>query len=98
MNKPFSTKILIFVVILVHVTILDFMFVNSKGLVLLPEKNLQLQTVAVHIAIALVTTLVYWITEKISSQDGRTRIKIKEPMLMLLSVAMAISIGYLLLM
>ena len=97
MNKPFSTKILIFVVILVHVTILDFMFVNSNGLVLLPEKNLQLQTVAVHISIALVTTLVYWLTEKVSSQEGRTRIKIKEPMLMLLSVAMAISIGYLLL-
>ena len=97
MNKPFSTKILIFVVILVHVTILDFMFVNSNGLVLLPEKNLQLQTVAVHIAIALVTTLVYWFTEKVSSQDGRTRIKVKEPMLILLSVAMAISIGYLLL-
>ncbi len=61
-----STKktILLFLIVFVHVSLLDLFFVTFNGPVFLWEENLRAETILVHLAIATITTLVYSIFTK----------------------------------
>ena len=59
-----QTKLLFFVIWL-HVSILDFLYVSYKGPVYLFKESLQLNTILTHIVIALLTLGFYFIVTKI---------------------------------
>ncbi|MFT5757990.1 MAG: hypothetical protein ACI9LM_002727 [Alteromonadaceae bacterium] len=51
--------LLLFIIIFVHVSILDLFFVTLNGAVFLWEENSQLLTIATHLTIAVMVTLLY---------------------------------------
>ncbi|NMP33547.1 hypothetical protein HII17_18525 [Thalassotalea sp. M1531] len=90
------TRSLFFFIILLHVTLLDFMFVNHSGLVFLPKENSELLTISVHLLIAFVSLLSLIMAEEFRKAYKAGRFSVREPLLIAASIAMASSIGYLL--
>lgn len=78
MLVSYSSKkksIAVFIVIFVHITLLDFILVTRKGMFFLVEENLQWQTIATHLAISLLISLSYlfianiqWSVKRISKE------------------------------
>jgi len=54
-----NKKILLFIVILLHISVLDLFFVTHNRVVFLWEENSQLLTITTHLAIAIMVTLFY---------------------------------------
>jgi len=104
MNTPFQkmkirrfTRTLFFLIILLHITLLDFMFVNHTGLVFLPEESSRTTTLIVHFMIATLTLLTFVLAEAIRAGYKQGKLKVRESLLISASIVMALSIGYLLL-
>jgi hypothetical protein len=55
---------LLFIIVWLHISILDLFFITYRGPVFLWQENLQLLTLLVHFFIALGTTLIYWLVNK----------------------------------
>jgi len=58
---------LFFVIIWLHVSMLDLFYITYRGPVFLWQENAQLITLAVHFSIAALTTCCYWFMKKRSS-------------------------------
>jgi hypothetical protein len=70
----FSTAILarhqyklLFVIIWLHVSVLDLFYITYQGPVFLWQENAQLLTLVVHFSIAMITVGCYWLINRISS-------------------------------
>jgi hypothetical protein len=69
----FNKKTLfLFIVILVHVSLLDLFFVTFNGIVFLWEENSRFLTIATHLSIAVTVTLLYQVisTLRVKYQQG----------------------------
>jgi len=54
-----------FLIIFIHLTALDFFFVNYQGPVFLWDKATELATLTTHFVIALVSCLIFILVEKL---------------------------------
>ncbi|WDE11195.1 hypothetical protein [Thalassomonas haliotis] len=55
-----KTKAMLFVLVIwVHITLLDLMFINHRGLVILWQENSRYQTIFTHLFIVLLTFVLY---------------------------------------
>jgi len=63
---------LLFVIIWLHISVLDLFYVTYNGPVFLWQENTQLLTLAVHFLIALVTTGLYKTIAKIRTNKSQT--------------------------
>jgi len=61
---------LLFVVIWLHISLLDLVFFTYRGSVFLWQENIQLLTLFVHFSIALATTTVYWLINKFLTRQS----------------------------
>ncbi|WP_448211729.1 hypothetical protein [Colwellia sp. MEBiC06753] len=88
----------LFLVIYLHVTVLDWVLVNGRGQLIFKQvESLRLETVMVHLLIALATWLVFVLTDVTVKKYRQTKLSTKEPILIYSSAAMAIAIGVMLL-
>ncbi|MFD2167225.1 hypothetical protein ACFSJY_13290 [Thalassotalea euphylliae] len=87
---------LFFLVILLHIALLNFAFMDESGLNFMPEENLRWSTQLVHLGIAFVTLAVFLVTEAFLKLRKEGKIAIREPILIVCSLSMLISIGFLL--
>ena len=76
MSQSHKKSILLFVAILVHVSVLDLFFVTIDGAVFLWEENSQFLTIATHLAIATMVTLLYLLisTFRVKYQQGVVKV------------------------
>jgi len=68
---------LLFVVIWLHISLLDLVFFTYRGSVFLWQENIQPITLFVHFSIALATTTVYWLINKFIICKLHTTSKVK---------------------
>lgn len=88
---------LIFIIILSHITLLDFFFITHNGPVFLIEESLQTDTIITHLLIAFSTTAIGFITHKITKNYQTKKFKIRDKTLILGCFFMFIAILYVLL-
>ena len=62
--KSHQTK-LFFLVIWLHVSLLDFLYVSYRGPVFLYKESVQLNTLLTHVSIALLTLACYFLVTKL---------------------------------
>jgi hypothetical protein len=65
----------LFIVILVHISVLDLFFVTYSGVVFLWEENSRLLTIVTHLSITLMVTLLYLVIPifRIKYQQGMSK-------------------------
>lgn len=86
----------LFLIIWLHVSLLDLFFVNYSGPVFLWKENTELKTLAVHFSIALITTFSFMLAEKMHQLYQQGALFIREPLLIACSIGMLAAIGLLL--
>jgi len=91
-----NKKYILFLIIWLHVSLLDLFFVNYSGPVFLWKENAELKTLAVHFAIAAITTLSFMLAEKMHQLYQNGALSIREPLLIACSIGMLTAIGFLL--
>jgi hypothetical protein len=79
-------SVLLFLVILLHVTLLDLFFVLSSGPVFLWDKNSEWQTIATHLLIAVATLLFYQAISKTSVGHGKQNVMFQHYVFVILSL------------
>lgn len=89
-NKTFY----LFIVLLVHVSLLDLFFVTHKGLVFLFDKNLEIKTIITHLIIISVSVGFYVMLNSSANYYRRTNTKVSDITWVLCSVLMIFSIGF----
>lgn len=85
----------LFLIVWLHISILDLFFVNYSGPVFLWQENSEPLTLLVHFLIAAFTTLSFLLAEKMHQQYDEGAFSIREPLLITASCIMAISIAVL---
>lgn len=91
-----TKTLLLFVIVLIHNTILDFFYVTHKGPVFLWEKSSEFSTISVHILIATLVTVVFLIANKIHQEYISGTFEIREKLLVASSVVLVVCISFLL--
>lgn len=89
--------LVLFLITWLHVTVLDLFFINYSGPVFLWSKSAESKTLMVHFCIALVTTVVFMGAQKLYEFYLKGSFSIREPVLILASGLMVLSIFLLLL-
>ncbi|OUR60171.1 hypothetical protein A9Q74_14360 [Colwellia sp. 39_35_sub15_T18] len=59
---------LMFVLVWLHISLLDLFYLTYRGPVFLWHDNAQLLTITVHFSIALMTVIFYWLISKLLSK------------------------------
>lgn len=96
--KALNTKyIFFFLIIWLHMTLLDLFFVTSSGPVFLFEENSQPLTLLVHFSVAIATFIGFWLAIKVSQRYKEGKMEVREPILITSSILMVGCIGLLLL-
>lgn len=85
-----------FVVIFVHITVLNLFYVNENGITFFWQQAIQLNTIVTHLLAAGVSLLVYACAEQLVACHRKGQMAIREPVLILCSISMVLSIGFLL--
>lgn len=95
--SPLKSKtLLLFVILFLHVSLLDLFYVTYSGLVFLWLENAQLDTVLVHFLTAILTTALYLLLIKAKELTKANEIKVNEKFWLASSLVLVFSIGYLL--
>ncbi|MGL1958614.1 MAG: hypothetical protein OCD00_15005 [Colwellia sp.] len=84
-----------FVIIWLHISILDLFYVTYRGPVFLWQKNAELLTLVVHFGIALATLAFYLLLKKISGEYQLGKFKISNKVWLLCSICLFFSITFL---
>ncbi len=87
---------LLFLIIWAHVTLLDLFYVGNKGPVFLWAQNIQPKTLLTHFFIALLSLLFYIAIVKVRRDYRSGQLKVSEKILLLCSLCLVASIGFLL--
>ncbi|REL25287.1 hypothetical protein DXX93_01080 [Thalassotalea euphylliae] len=85
-----------FVVIFVHITVLNLFYVNEKGITFFWQQAIELNTIVTHLLAAGLSLLVYACAEQVVAYHRKGQVAIRQPVLILCSISMALSIGFLL--
>jgi len=97
LKKIYQYKIaLLFLALWAHVSLFNLFFVSYSGPVFLWEENSELLTIQVHLFIALLTTGFYLAVNKLSKINKAKKIKVTDKMWLACSLALVLSIGFLL--
>lgn len=91
-NKAFY----LFIVLLVHVSLLDLFFVTHKGPVFLFDENLEIKTIITHFIIIGVSVGFYVMLNSSANYFSRVNTKISDITWVLWSVLMIFAIGFIL--
>ena len=59
---------LMFLLVWLHISLLDLFYLTYRGPVFLWHDNAQLLTITVHLSIALTTVIFYWLVNKLLSK------------------------------
>ncbi len=87
---------LLFVIVLLHNSLLDLFFVNHTGLVFLWHENGQLNTVLTHLLTASLVVMFFLLIEKLSNSYKTKAFKISERIWAGCSIILITLIGFLL--
>lgn len=96
-NKLARNAAIFFALILVHVSVLDFFFVTHAGPVFLWDRASEPTTIFTHITIALISTLVFVVSDLMHARYKAGAYRVREPILMFASAVMLIAISLLVL-
>lgn len=91
-----SKTFILFIVLLVHVTLLDFFFVTHQGPVFLFDKNSELKTIVTHLLIVLASVGFYVLLTKYREHYRKTTFRVSEITWVIWSVILIFSIGFVL--
>ena len=86
----------LFLVIWLHVTLLDLSYVNHKGAVFLWEESFRPITLFTHLLIAATTLIFYLLVTKLRGSFQNSQYKVGQHIWLYCSVIMALTIGFLL--
>lgn len=89
--------LVLFLITWLHVSILDLFFVNYSGPVFLWAESVEPKTLIVHFLIALITTLTFLGAQQLHKYYRQGSFSIREPILIIASGMMVLSIGFILL-
>lgn len=87
---------LLFLIIFIHITFLDLFFVTLNGPVFLFDENLRIETILVHLLIAVTSIIICIVVTKIRLSYKTGKLKLRDNVLILCSVSLAISIYFVL--
>jgi len=88
-----SKTFYLFIILLVHVSLLDLFFIGDNGLVFLFTKNSEFKTIITHITIIGLSVLFYRLLVLSESYYRRTNAKISDMTWVLCSVFILCAIG-----
>ena len=91
-NKTFY----LFLVLLAHISLLDFFFVTSNGPVFLFDKSVEIKTIITHLVIIVVSVGFYVAINSSANYYRRINTKISDMTWVLWSVFMIVAIGFVL--
>jgi len=89
-NKP----LLLFIILWLHISLLDLFFMTYSGPVFLWTENLRLETVFVHSLIALCGVALYILLTKAKQEYIAGNLNIGDKTWLLCSLMLILSIGY----
>ena len=89
-------SLILFLVIWLHVTLLDLSYVNHNGAVFLWEESARPITLLVHFLIAFSTLILYLLMIKLRENFQNRQYKIGQNIWLYCSVVMFLTIGFLL--
>ncbi|MCJ8321114.1 MAG: hypothetical protein MJK12_15855 [Colwellia sp.] len=89
-------SLVLFLVIWLHVTLLDLSYVNHNGAVFLWEESSRPITLLVHLLIASVTLMFYLLVIKLRKTFQSRNVEVGQSIWLYCSVAMFLTIGFLL--
>ena len=89
-NKP----VLLFLILWLHISLLDLFFVTYSGPVFYWAENLRGETILVHISLALVSVLFYLLIGLFRNKFQVKKIKITDKFWLVSSTFMVILIGF----
>jgi len=96
--KAFNAKyLLVFVIIWLHMTLLDLFYVTPNGPIFLFEENSQPLTLLVHFIVAVSSLFSFYVASKVRQRYIQGKMEVREPILITSSVLMTACIGFLLL-
>jgi len=87
---------ILFLVIWLHVTLLDLSYVNHNGAVFLWDESLRPTTLLVHFSIATVTLMFYLLVIKLRKDFKSRKYEVGQNIWLYCSMVMLLTIGYLL--
>ncbi len=89
-------SLVLFIVLFIHITVLDLFYVTPSRIVFLWQENAQIETIVVHLLIALLSVALFIITVKAKQINQTGRIKVDEKVWLASSMVFIASIGYML--
>ncbi|WP_147301911.1 hypothetical protein [Thalassotalea euphylliae] len=85
-----------FLVIFAHISVLNLFYVNEHGITFFWQQAVELRTIATHVITAALSLLIYALVEQCLACYRKGQMAIREPVLILCSISMILSIGFLL--
>jgi len=89
-----SKPVLLFLVLWLHISLLDLFFVRPSGPVFYWDENLRGETILVHISLALASVLFYLLIGFMRNKSQTRKIKITDKFWLISSIFMVILIGF----
>jgi len=94
-NQTMKNKVLLlFLVLWLHISLFDLFYVSYSGPVFYWDENLRSETVIVHLSLAVISALFYFMLSVVSDKYQAKKIKITDKFWLISSILMVISIGY----
>ncbi|MGJ8691563.1 MAG: hypothetical protein ACSHW0_03710 [Thalassotalea sp.] len=83
---------LVSLILFLHISVLDLFFVTLSGPVFLVDENLRSVTIFTHLTIALTSVLVCFLVQRLRTVYKSGKLKMRNNVLMLCSMMLALSI------
>lgn len=86
----------LFLVLMLHITLLDLFFVGANGAVFLIDKNLEMKTIVTHLLIVCVSVSFYMFIDRLNQYYRESSIKVKDFNWIVWSVLFIFLLGFIL--